>query len=604
MTSTKHIRHASQIFMLAVLLVLPIWAAAADSVGKLLFAVRDVQIQHADGSTSAGTKGYELLEGDTVITGEQGRAQLVMADGARIALKPNSRFLIEQYQPPSESALAGEIVASAEKGSGVLSLLKGGMRAVSGEITKLNPDGLSVKTPVATMGIRGTDWTAVLAGNPLRLLVGVRDGQVRITNGLGKINVNAGEYGSAGDGQSPSLSLRQFDELAGNDESPGEGENFGESDGTSSGDGKTTNKPKGAAPRSGSSGGAAGSASGGSSEEEESTEETSEQHHAPVSGAGSPPAGPPPAPPASGPTLANPPESTEGQNLEDPAEVPTEGAISQIGMVGSRDTQTVVIGQRQNAAGEFEKDGNGGLVRLTTELVDGQQPLVSELSIVDGNGQQTAATFNLGADQASGFIWGRWASGSATITPPPQGSDTLIELPDQQSIHWFSATDMAGEPLADITASASYILIGNTEPTDANGNIGVLGNANLDVNFSSQVVDVSLQLGINNQNWSAAGTGSLTSGGYLPFSGDNLNGSITDGQTTIGTISGQFEGAFSPNVQQVAGESVPAGAAFAYGLQGTINQGAINNTVTGIAVVGNPQITGGAPLGPVVEGGP
>lgn len=596
MTSTKHIRHASQIFMLAVLLVLPVWAAAADSVGKLLFAVRDVQIQHADGSTSAGTKGYEILEGDTVITGEQGRAQLVMADGARIALKPNSRFLIEQYQPPSESALAGEIVASAEKGSGVLSLLKGGMRAVSGEITKLNPDGLSVKTPVATMGIRGTDWTAVLAGNPLRLLVGVRDGQVRITNGLGKINVNAGEYGSAGDGQSPSLSLRQFDELAGNDESPGEGENFGESDGTSSGDGKTTNKPKGAAPRSGSTGGAAVSASGGSSEEEESTDETSEQHHAPVSGAGSPPAGPPPAPPASGPTLANPPESTEGQNLEDPAEVPTEGAISQIGMVGSRDAQTVVIGQRQNAAGEFEKDGNGGLERLTTELVDGQQPLVSELSIVDGNGQQTAGTFNLGADQASGFIWGRWASGSATITPPPEGSDTLIELPDQQSIHWFSAADMAGEPLADITASASYSLIGNTEPTDANGNIGVLGSANLDVNFTSQVVDVSLQLGINNQNWSAAGTGNLTSGGYLPFSGDNLNGSITDGQTAIGTIAGQFEGAFSPNVQQVAGESVPAGAAFAYGLQGTINQGAINNSVTGIAVVGNPQITGGAPL--------
>lgn len=606
MTSVKSMPNMARACLLMILLGMTTFVSAADSVGKLLFAVRDVQIQHVTGAVEKGVKGAELIEGDTVITGAQGRAQLLMVDGARIALQPNSTFQIEQYQPPTKTE-EGDLIASDGNGSGVLSLLKGGMRAVSGDITKSNPDGLSVKTPVATMGIRGTDWTAVLVGSPLRLLVGVRDGQVRISNGLGQINVNAGEYGSAGEDDAPGLSLQQFDELAGSDENGDEGQDVGETEGTGSGQGEGNTGA--AKPTEQQSGGSQAGASGGSAEsndgeqqEEEGGEskDGSSDHNAPVSGAGSPPAGPPAAPPTSAPNPTNPPESTTGNNLEDPEDVPLEGSISQIGFVGSRDAQSIEIGQRQNAVGEFEKDGSGSLIRFAT-VVDGETA-VSELSIVGANGSATAETFNLGADTASGFIWGRWASGSATVNPPPQGSDALIELPDQQSIHWFSGAELAGEPLANITASASYSLVGNTEPTDANGNVGVLGSADLTVNFSTQIVDVDLQLGINNQNWSAAGTGALATGGYLPFSGSNLSGTITDGQSAIGTVAGQFEGAFSPNVQQVAGQAVPAGAAFAYGLQGSINQGAINNVVTGIAIVGNPQISGSGGSNTIVVG--
>ena len=40
----------------------------------------------------------------------------------------------------------------------LLSLVKGGLRAVTGAIAKREPESYKVKTPVATLGVRGTEY--------------------------------------------------------------------------------------------------------------------------------------------------------------------------------------------------------------------------------------------------------------------------------------------------------------------------------------------------------------------------------------------------------------------------------------------------------------
>ena len=87
-----------------------------------------------------------VSEGDSLVTGKDSEAHMTMQDAGFIALRPNTRFRIVGYK--------------AEGGSddkGVFALLAGGMRSVTGWIGKFNQDAYKVRTPTATIGVRGTD---------------------------------------------------------------------------------------------------------------------------------------------------------------------------------------------------------------------------------------------------------------------------------------------------------------------------------------------------------------------------------------------------------------------------------------------------------------
>lgn len=674
------------VLQFAVLVFASLWLAlaqAAEPVGKVLFAVRGVEVVRVQGAAEPAKKGTLLYQGDKVVTGEKGRAQIQFVDGARTALRPGSELVIEQYEVETASQDGELVVASG--GSAVLGLLKGGMRAVSGSITKENPEGMSVKTPVATMGIRGTDFTAALV--PTRrgkfvLNVAVRDGVVRIFNGLGSIDVNAGEFASADPDTAPTLRLRPPEGLLSgeenqeessqqeegesenqkdgpqsgqnsqqgsegnkegkseNDQAEGDGKKEGESEGSSQGDSgsdgegdsggddtkhQSPNKqgPGGAqgtgeSSQSSSGGGSTEKNSEGEEEGEGSEEESSDnggqqssgendggsqqgsgsgeqeggdlgnEQNAPVSNNNQPPGAPPPPPPTQPPAPENPPETTGGQNLQNPDEVTTAPRI--VSVVGAQNGSLdgLVIGQAPNAEAELIRAEDGSARQFLTQYSQSQLEgggLEATLSIV-GEDVDNASTFNKGADPETGFEWGRWASGSFTAEPGPSGSNETVTLAGQESVHWVYGLPLDGDPLADITGSALYSLVGNTEPTDNEGNIGVLGVADLFVNFTESMVNLNLGLTINGNNWQASGEGAFLPGGA--FEGSGLNGSITSQSGPNGVINGGvFNGSFSPNIVDVGGNSLPAGAGFTYGLAGQV--GGASSLVTGAAVVGNPS---------------
>ncbi|HKQ26151.1 MAG TPA: FecR family protein [Burkholderiales bacterium] len=144
------------------------------------FAVGNVTAVNAGGQSRTLAKGAQLSEGETVST-NNGRAQLRFTDGAYVSLQPESQFRIDQYR------FEGKVDGS-EKG--LFSLLKGGLRTVTGLVGRTNRKNYQVTTTVATIGIRGTEYT-IQYGQSVAGTVG--EGEIEVCNGAGCLSVTDGE---------------------------------------------------------------------------------------------------------------------------------------------------------------------------------------------------------------------------------------------------------------------------------------------------------------------------------------------------------------------------------------------------------------------------
>lgn len=122
-----------------------LWAATAA--GRVVFATGSPQASDAAGAVRALKRTDDVFAGDTLITDSGSRVQVSFVDGAYISVQPGSEYKIDEYR------YSGKPDGN-EKA--VYSLLKGGVRAVTGLIGKENHEAYKVNTAVATIGIRGT----------------------------------------------------------------------------------------------------------------------------------------------------------------------------------------------------------------------------------------------------------------------------------------------------------------------------------------------------------------------------------------------------------------------------------------------------------------
>ena len=172
-------------------------SAYAAVAGKVQFAIGTVQLSSEAGKPHQIQKGDAVNEGDTLSTGAYSSAQIKMQDGGFIALRPDSRLKFDKFsfngqQDGSESSY--------------FSLIKGGFRAITGLIGQLHKPAYRIKTPTATLGIRGTDHETyvVTANSPLAATVPagtynkVNVGEISITTEKGSISVLPNQMGYAG----------------------------------------------------------------------------------------------------------------------------------------------------------------------------------------------------------------------------------------------------------------------------------------------------------------------------------------------------------------------------------------------------------------------
>lgn len=118
------------------------------SVGQFQFVSGDVRIVAPDGRERPAQKGSEINQGESVISAKGATAQLRMLDGGILAIRQDTQMRIDEFRFNGQ-----------EDGSerSFFSLVKGGFRSITGTVGKLHKENYRIKTPSATIGIRGTD---------------------------------------------------------------------------------------------------------------------------------------------------------------------------------------------------------------------------------------------------------------------------------------------------------------------------------------------------------------------------------------------------------------------------------------------------------------
>jgi len=171
------------------------YAAAAGEVTHLSGAV---VARKSDGRSQILSVKSQVVEGDVLATAENSYARVKFGDGTEAVLRPATQVKIDAFTFNEQRPQQDNVV---------LSLLKGGMRAVTGLLARRNPANFRVATPSATIGIRGTHFGLQFCNNDCGGLTGpqggapanglhadVSDGQISLTTQAGTITVGVGQF--------------------------------------------------------------------------------------------------------------------------------------------------------------------------------------------------------------------------------------------------------------------------------------------------------------------------------------------------------------------------------------------------------------------------
>ena len=171
-------------FFTALLLWAGVVQAAGEPAAKLVFASGKPVIVDAKGAQKPAQRGDDLLSGE-MLDSKDGLVQLRFRDGASMSLQPATQFRVDDYRFREVDGKA-----SAED-KGFFTLVKGGLRTATGLVGKEKKEQYQVKTTVAVIGIRGTDYGAKLDDNGLEL--STFSGTVAVCNNTGCVLVGAGQ---------------------------------------------------------------------------------------------------------------------------------------------------------------------------------------------------------------------------------------------------------------------------------------------------------------------------------------------------------------------------------------------------------------------------
>lgn len=168
-------------------------ALAGQVAGTVINLSGPLMAQKADGTVKVLAVKSEVEQGDTLVSEKKTYAQIKFVDNSEITLMPNTTFKVVAFaydagKPDGDSAS--------------FNLVKGGLRSITGLLGKRNKEKFQLKTPTATIGIRGTTFTAqTVAGGPAAgalapgLYVHVIDGMINLANKGGSQSFAAGQFG-------------------------------------------------------------------------------------------------------------------------------------------------------------------------------------------------------------------------------------------------------------------------------------------------------------------------------------------------------------------------------------------------------------------------
>ncbi len=172
---------------------------AAGPAGEITHLSGLLTAKRADGSSRVFAVKSQVQEGDTLSTEQETYARIKFADGSEVVLRPASQMKVSAYRYEKDKP---------ENDNVLLSMFKGGLRAVTGLIGKRNRGAVNFATNSATIGIRGTHFGALICQNDCAgivtatgkppangLHIDVTDGAVVVRNDAGQQQLNSGQFG-------------------------------------------------------------------------------------------------------------------------------------------------------------------------------------------------------------------------------------------------------------------------------------------------------------------------------------------------------------------------------------------------------------------------
>ena len=129
---------------------LPARAAADDAaVGYVSLLIGEARVVHRSGGADALRQGMSILVGDRIETSANGHAHLRFVDSGAVSVRPTSSLEVQSYHYDRENPQRNEVRLKLDQGTS---------RSISGAATEQDKSRFRLNTPIAAIGIRGTDF--------------------------------------------------------------------------------------------------------------------------------------------------------------------------------------------------------------------------------------------------------------------------------------------------------------------------------------------------------------------------------------------------------------------------------------------------------------
>lgn len=168
---------------LAVLTASPAVAASGEGVGQVSLLIGQAHVVRADGSEEVLRRGMPVRVGDRIETGGNGHVHVRFIDNAAVSVRPDSSLEVQTYRYDAQRPELNEVRLNMDKGSS---------RSISGAATEVDKSRFRLNTPLAAIGVRGTDFIVQTDSSGVRATVS--DGAI-VVGALGSQGCSAAGLG-------------------------------------------------------------------------------------------------------------------------------------------------------------------------------------------------------------------------------------------------------------------------------------------------------------------------------------------------------------------------------------------------------------------------
>jgi hypothetical protein len=127
------------------------FTSAHAEIGQIKVTKGQVSVDRK-GQVLPGQVGLLLEAADVLKTGADGSFGVTMRDNTLLSAGPNSILALERF----------EFDATTSQGRFDSQLRRGTLSVVSGRIAKQSPDAMTLRTPSAVLGVRGTEFVVAV----------------------------------------------------------------------------------------------------------------------------------------------------------------------------------------------------------------------------------------------------------------------------------------------------------------------------------------------------------------------------------------------------------------------------------------------------------